>query len=208
MPVVSRSRIFQDAREYIKTASPGLLAAVYALALPFIHWDERLCVDNVYSQPSSSNLWRIAFRCLQRELQFPKLSTVQICLLLLNQPAPDNTSAENFSVWSLASSGVAVAQALGLHLDPSRWKLPSWEIRLRRRLWWSILVEHSWRALIHGRFSLISHENWNVFPLRPEDFTVDTMSIPENALTAQPSEFFIQLCTLTLIADDVFRLFL
>ena len=199
--------MFENVPAFIEKAAPGLLASIYALALPFTPWDDRLCVDNVYSKPAASDLWSIAYRCLLREMQFPKLSTIQTCILLLNQPVADNASADTPAIWSLASSTLAVAQSLGLHIDPTNWSLPNWEIRLRRRLWWMVMVEHSWRALSHGRFSFISPDHWNVSPLNENDFLIEMDTIPEAALSVESPWFTQQMCALTMISEDVLRTF-
>lgn len=192
---------------FIDSASTGLLAGVYALALPFTAWDGALCVNQVYSKPSSQDLWRICYRCLQREMHFPQLSTIQISLLLLNQPPLDVASYDTPALWSLASSTLAQAQALGIHVDPTKWKLPPWEIRLRRRLWWSVVVEHVWRAVTQGRQPLLVRENWNVAPLSSRDFRIDPEVRDEKSGDDKSYEYFLQLCTLTIIANDVCRSF-
>ncbi|KND86653.1 Transcriptional activator protein DAL81 [Tolypocladium ophioglossoides CBS 100239] len=173
LPILSRSLVLQDEEGFVKTASPGLLAAIYALALPFTAWDERLCMNNAYSKPSSDELWRISYTSLQKEQHFPQLSTVQIFLLLLNHSPFDPVAVESPFAWSLASSMVAISQSLGLHMDPTDWKIPPGEIRLRRRLWWAVVVEHSWRAITHGRSSMLCIDDWNVTPLTPDDFAID-----------------------------------
>lgn len=207
LPIISRSRTLRDVHGFIRSASAGLLAGIYALALPFTAWDETLCVAQVYSKPSSRELWRICYRCLQREMHFPQLSTIQMSLLLLNQPSLDVASYDTPAAWSLASSTLAQAQALGIHMDPAKWKLPPWEIRLRRRLWWSVVVEHVWRALTQGRQSLLMPNSWNVSPLTTRDFRIDPELRDDKSRDSKSYEYFLQLCTVTLIADDVCRSF-
>lgn len=111
-------------------------------------------------------------------------------------------------MWSLASSMLAVSQSLGLNIDPTRWKLPAWEVRLRRRLWWAVVVEHRWRAVTHGRSSTLSDDDWDVSPLSAEDFTVDTAAEHSNEWTAQSPDYFIHLCSLTDIVSEICRRFL
>ena len=192
----------------MKKASVGLLAAIYALSLRFTAWDDILCVDNGYTKPSSEDLWRISYACVQREMHFPRLSTIQTSLLLLNFDPFDPASAENPSAWALASSTLAIAQSLGLNIDPIGWDLPIWEIRLRRRLWWCVLVEHSWRSVTHGRQSILSYDSWNVTPLTLADFEVNLD--PEAGLGVDDGcpDYFMHLCSLTLIANDLCRTFL
>ncbi|KAI2719901.1 transcriptional regulator family: Fungal Specific TF [Penicillium roqueforti] len=207
LPVLSRSFVFRDIKFFVKNASVGLLAAIYALSLQFTAWDDVLCVDNGYTKPSSEDLWRIAYACVQKEMHFPRLSTIQTSLLLLNFDPFDPASAENPSAWALASSTLAIAQSLGLNIDPIGWDLPTWEIRLRRRLWWCVLVEHSWRAVTHGRQSILSYDSWNVTPLTLADFEVNLN--PEAGLEVDDGcpDYFMHLSSLTLIANDLCRTF-
>ncbi|KAF4840040.1 Transcriptional activator protein DAL81 [Colletotrichum siamense] len=206
LPILSRSLVLPDVERFVAEASTGLLAGIYMLALPFTPWDEALCMNNAYTKPSVDGLWQISYICLQRELHFPRLSTVQIFLLLLNQVSFDSVSVENPSAWSMAASLLGMAQSLGLNADPRGWNLPPWEIRLRRRLWWSVYVEHTWRSVTHGRSSMIRHDDWDVSPLTVDDFAVDPTT-PTMPGGSQPPDYIIQLCSLTRIADEICRLF-
>ncbi|KAJ6445271.1 fungal specific transcription factor domain-containingprotein [Purpureocillium lavendulum] len=204
LPIISRSQVKDDIPRFVRSASPGLLAGLYALALPFTPWDERLCMNNAYSKPSSDGLWQIAYTCLQKQVHSPHLSTVQIALLLLNHTPFDPVAVESPFAWSLAASMTAIAQELGLHMDPSDWKLPMSEIRLRRRLWWAVVVEHSWRAITHGRPSMLHDEEWNVTPLSIDDFATDDAS---SGVIVEQADHFMRLCTLTQIANGICRQF-
>ncbi|KAM0443262.1 hypothetical protein ACHAQK_003625 [Fusarium lateritium] len=189
-------------------ASTGLLAGIYALALPFTPWDEKLCLDSAYSKPDVNDLWQISYICLQKELHFPRLSTIQTYLLLLNHTPFDAVCVENPFVWSLAASMLAMAQSLGLNVDPTGWKLPAWEVRLRRRLWWAVYVEYTWRSVTHGRASMISDDDWDVSSLKPEDFVVDlSVDVPEH-VKDQSFDYFVRFCSLTEITSQVCRKFL
>lgn len=208
LPILSRSQVLRDVPAFVATAPPGLLAGVYALALPFTPWDDALCLDSAYAKPDAEELWRVAAVAHAREAPFPSLSTVQTALLLLNRAAADAVSVENPAAWSAAASVLAVAQELGLNVDPSGWDgLPGWEVRLRRRLWWAVFVEHTWRAITHGRASMVSHDDWDVAPLGAGDFVVDpgVVSVSEGC---QGHEYFVHLCSLTRIADEICRKFL
>ncbi|KAM0206384.1 hypothetical protein ACHAQI_008300 [Fusarium lateritium] len=208
LPIISRSLVFQDLDAFVAEASTGLLAGIYALALPFTPWDEKLCLDSAYSKPDINDLWQESYTCLQKELHFPRLSTIQIYLLLLNHTPFDAVCVENPFVWSLAASMLAMAQSLGLNIDPTGWKLPVWEVRLRRRLWWAVYVEYTWRSVTHGRASMISDDDWDVTPLKPEDFVVDlSIDVPEH-VQDQSFDYFIHFCSLTEIASQVCRKFL
>ncbi|KAM0280962.1 hypothetical protein ACHAPQ_010364 [Fusarium lateritium] len=187
---------------FVAEASTGLLAGIYALALPFTPWDEKLCLDSAYSKPDVNDLWQISYICLQKELHFPRLSTIQTYLLLLNHTPFDAVCVENPFVWSLAASMLAMAQSLGLNVDPTGWKLPAWEVRLRRRLWWAVYVEYTWRSVTHGRASMISDDDWDVSSLKPEDFVVDlSVDVPEH-VKDQSFDYFVRFCSLTEITSQ------
>ncbi|CAG9946115.1 unnamed protein product [Clonostachys rosea f. rosea IK726] len=202
LPVLSRSCILQNESAFVETAPVGLLAAIYALALPFISFDEQFCLNNAYTKPSSDTLWQIAYANLQKELHFPKLATLQLCILLINHYPFDPVSVDTPFVWSMACSMLGIAQTLGLNVDPSAWNLPRWEIRLRRRLWWCVFVDHTWRSVTHGRALMISDDDWNVTHLDSSDFEMDLDSD-----VGRSPEYFFQLCRLTEIARRVVRQF-
>lgn len=191
----------RDEEAFIKSTSPGVLAGMFALAMPFTSWDEQLCLDSAYSKPDPSKLWQISCSCLQKELHFPGLSTVQMSLLLLNTTTFDPVTVETPFAWSLACSVLALAQSLGLHIEPSRWKIPEEEKRLRRRLWWTVVVEHSWRAVAHGRSTMLRDDDCNVAPTSHGDF-----SGGDNHYKA--ADYFMNFCALTNIVSDICRKFL
>ncbi|RGP69557.1 hypothetical protein FSPOR_4661 [Fusarium sporotrichioides] len=207
LPILCRSQVFSDLDAFVSTASTGLLAGIYALALPFTSWDEKLCLDSAYSKPDIRQLWQVSYTSLQRELHFPRLSTIQIYILLLNHTPFDAVCVENPFVWSLASSMLAMAQSLGLNADPKGWKLPDWEIRLRRRLWWAVYIEYTWRAVTHGRCSMISDDDRNVAPLTEEDFLFDSIADVPHYAQCLSYDYFAQLCSLTEMTSHIYRQF-
>lgn len=182
----------------------GLRAAVYALAAPYYFLDDYLSVDKGYQQPSTEQLWGIAHRSLLRYSRKSHLGLVQLSLLLLHRPPQNYAIADGPSSWALACSVLAAAESLGLNLDPSDWKLPAHEIRLRKRLWWLVHVEHTWRALVLGRPSHISASNWDVSELTTDDFDLNDIADQEarSCLRAQ-SPYFIALCSLSTICSEV-----
>ncbi|KAL6247635.1 Fungal specific transcription factor [Rhinocladiella similis] len=184
--------------------STGLRAAVYALAAPYYFLDDYLSVDRGYQQPSTEELWGIAHRGLQRDSRKSHLGLVQLGLLFLHRPPQNYAVADIPSSWALACSVLAAAESLGLNLDPSDWKLPSHEVRLRKRLWWLVHVEHTWRALVLGRPSHINASNWDVSELTADDFDLDDIADPEarSCVEAQ-SPYFMALCSLSTIASQI-----
>ncbi|RSL74400.1 hypothetical protein CEP53_000253 [Fusarium sp. AF-6] len=207
LPILSRSLVLQDIETFVAEAPTGLLAGIYALASPFTAWDEKLCLSSAYSKPNIDALWKISYTCLQRELHFPRLSTIQIFILLINHMPFDTAVVESPFFWSLAASMLAMAQALGLNVDPTGWNLPPWEIRLRRRLWWAVVVEHTWRSITHGRSSMLHDDDWDVSPPTPDDFVVDSNIGPQDDTGHQDPDYFIHMCSLTGISMSVCRRF-
>ena len=180
----------------------ALVAAIYASALPFSAWDDKLCVEDVYSSPSTDVIWRIAHRCFAKEMSCARLSTVQAAILLLHRPVSSQFVADPPTSWASVTSALAVAQSLGLHMDPRDWDLPQWEIRLRRRLWWTLFVEEKWRALTYGRPSHINRDDWHVTAPTDMDFELD-FETPSQPVVNQ----LLLMASLTMIVDKIYQSF-
>ena len=177
----------------------GLRCAVYALAAPYAFLDDQLSVSRGYREGSTDELWAIAHRSFQRAHRLSHLSSLQLCLLLLQQPPQSYVAAEPPSFWSLSCTSVAIAENLGLGIDPCSWRLPRRETMLRRRLWWLTHTTHVWHAILCGRPSHIHSDDWDVTSLRPEDF--------EHGFEQKQIPICIAECELGLIAADVLREF-
>ncbi|KAH8703573.1 fungal-specific transcription factor domain-containing protein [Talaromyces proteolyticus] len=186
----------------------GIMAATYALAIHFDFLDDRLCVDAAYMQPETNKLWGIAYRSLQRLFQKPRLWLVQLCLLLLQRPPENFAVGDSPGLWALSCSGLAAAESLGLNLDPSNWRLPRWEIQLRKRLWWIIYIDHTWRALVLGRPSHVHAEGWFVRMVELNDLEVNEYKDVEVQYRIRSrSSYFLAMCDLGLIANDILDTF-
>lgn len=182
----------------------GVRSAVFALAAPFTFLDDELSVMKAYWQVPTEDLWAIAHRSFQRASRLAHLSLLQLCLLLIQMPPQNFAVAEPPSFWSLSCSALAIAECLGLNIDPSGWRLPRKEKMLRRRLWWLMHMSHTWQALVCGRPSHINASNWDVSELTPDDFEGqehDDDQVRESILRQVP--ICIAQCQLGLIAADV-----
>lgn len=144
----------------------SLRGVIYGLACPFWDRDETLKSLPALDQ---GELFEYAHAALNRELDSPKLSTLQSCLLVLHENPPLTGTTESPRNWTLACQATSCAQCLGLHADPSLWSIPDWEKRLRKRLWWATFVTDKWASLGHGNSSHISHESFNTGDLTLED---------------------------------------
>jgi hypothetical protein len=105
--------------------------------------------------------------------------------------------SNNFETWSAIGAVVAAAQNLGLHDDPTDWRLLPWEKRLRKRLWWQIYCMEKFTAHGLGRSSVIPEDSYNVPLLSAEDH--EEPGVGQHA---------VQMSTLAVIVSDILsRLF-
>lgn len=208
-PVLSLSDVQRPLDSDCHLSIPiGIRSSVYALAAPFTFLDDELSVMKAYWQVPTEDLWAIAHRSFQRASRLAHLSLLQLCLLLLQMPPHNFAVAEPPSFWALSCSALAIAESLGLNLDPSSWRLPRSEVMLRRRLWWFTHKGHTWLALVCGRPSHINDSNWDVSPLTAADFEGpehDDVDIRESILRQVP--ICIAQCELGLIAADILKEF-
>ncbi|PHH74052.1 hypothetical protein CDD80_3334 [Ophiocordyceps camponoti-rufipedis] len=160
-PILQRDIFVQQYRQGShRDLSAPLLAAVYILAINWWEQCERLVG---LPRPDIRELERLVRSTLQDAMDRPRLSTIQAGLLLSQRPEGDQ--------WAPTAQLVAVGQELGLHLDCSGWRIPSWEKGLRRRLAWALYMQDKWGALVHGRPSHILAANWAVRPVSAQDFS-------------------------------------
>ncbi|KIW03589.1 uncharacterized protein PV09_05343 [Verruconis gallopava] len=208
-PVLSLSDFSTMPFHELSTARPiGIQAAVCALALPFSFLDDELSILKGYDQSSADDLWAIAYRSYQRATCFSHLSSLQLCLLLLQAPPPNFAVAEPLSTWALTCSALSIAENMGLNHDPSDWRLPREEVILRRRLWWFTYMQHVWHAIVVARPSHIHEDNWDVGGLVASDFEVDGISDPEiRSRVERNVPMCIAQCELSIIASDVLNEF-
>jgi hypothetical protein len=154
--VVSKTR-FLDCYHTDKLKIPASLrGAIYGLGSMF--WQnepgkERLVFD-------LHDLFEEAHSSLQREFHAPNLWKLQACLLLLYERPADNATIETPRTWIQSAHTVACAQMIGLHRDPTNWKIASWEKRLRRKLWWFTYNADIWSSVCHGNPPLIYRQSF------------------------------------------------
>ncbi|KAF2191320.1 hypothetical protein K469DRAFT_558142 [Zopfia rhizophila CBS 207.26] len=162
-PILHKKVFLEKYQRNHREFSPPLLAAVYILALNWWSYSSELAL---LPKPDVLRLEKLAFKTINDIIHRPKLSTIQAGLLLLQRPEGDS--------WALTTQLVGLGQDLGLHLDCSNWRIPSWEQGLRKRLAWALFMQDKWGALVHGRPSHITTTDWAVKSLLENDF-------PENA---------------------------
>ncbi|OAL00678.1 hypothetical protein IQ06DRAFT_182280, partial [Phaeosphaeriaceae sp. SRC1lsM3a] len=162
-PILHKKVYLEKYERTHREFSPPLLAAVYLLALNWWSYSNELAL---LPKPDVLRLEKLALRTLANIVHRPKLSTIQAGLLLLQRPEGDS--------WALTAQLVGIGEELGLNLDCTHWRIPSWERGLRKRLAWALFMQDKWGSLVHGRPSHIAPSDWEVQSLEEEDF-------PENA---------------------------
>ncbi|KAB5562894.1 fungal-specific transcription factor domain protein, partial [Coniochaeta sp. 2T2.1] len=208
-PVLSLSDLARMPGQDCDLSFPGgLRAAVYALATPFTFLDDELSVSKGYIEVCADDLWAIAHRSFLRASRISHLSSLQLCLLLLQQPPQSYVAADPPAWWALSCSALGLVESLGLNIDPINWRLPRLEIMLRRRLWWFTYSAHTWHALVTSRPSHLNDENWHVTNLAADDFEGDAHGDPDiRESIMQQVPICLAECELAMIAADVLKKF-
>lgn len=207
LPIISRSQLGISAtnrlppRSALERVPLHLLAAIYASALRFVADDEHLSVWNSQTSPSTDAIWRLVYEELQEDVHQSQLSVVQATLLYLHKDPSDDgrhTLSDTPFVWSWVGKLVGLTTALGLHTECSMWAIPSWEKRLRKRIWWAVYAEDKWRSLLMGRPPYINPQEWDIEDLDPSDFRSSSADKPN-----VETNLFRNFASLTRIAESV-----
>ncbi|KAL5338160.1 fungal-specific transcription factor domain-containing protein [Aspergillus crustosus] len=197
LPLISKRTLIAESSTLFN--SPALLCVIAATASHFVAYDDVLCLQS--STPlSAQRLYQLSWRLLQDDLASPRVSTIQVLILLLHRHLPDELSLEGSMDSNIRGLLVSSTYSLGLNRDPGSWStLPLSERRLRKCLWWTAWVTEKWMAFSDGMPSQYHRDEYNVSPLEADD-----ISAMDEASTAQP---FLYLTMLTLILDDVTQSF-
>jgi hypothetical protein len=70
-------------------------------------------------------------------------------------------------IWTLTGLVVRIAQTLGVHRDGSHFKLPPFEIEMRRRLWWQVCILDARSSEDHGCDPTIVEAQFDTKMVRP-----------------------------------------
>lgn len=211
LPVISRSHLGLSPtnrlppRLLLDRCPLHLLGAIYASALPFAWDDEHLFVWHAQTSPSIDAIWRLVYEELQEDVHQSQLSVVQASLLYLHKhPSDDgrNSLSDTPFVWSWTGKLVGLTTSLGLHTECSMWAIPSWEKRLRKRIWWAVYVEDKWRSLLMGRPPYIHQREWDVEDLDATDFGPSLAGISDNG--TNPFQNFVKLTRIAESVQDAF----
>ncbi|KAF2708344.1 hypothetical protein K504DRAFT_503517 [Pleomassaria siparia CBS 279.74] len=175
----------------------SLLALVYLHGSAFWHIPHR-CIFPLIDQHA---LHPYIYSCLTFEARTPNLEVIQALLLYTQLPARFNRAPNYPGIWSTTSLLTGMAQDIGLHIDPSGWSIIPEERKLRRILWWAVLLHEKTMAHWLGRPSHIKWDDWNVEPLQLKDFADEDGRMEVECVSW--ANAFIALTNLALIFSDL-----
>ncbi|WWC66203.1 uncharacterized protein I206_100104 [Kwoniella pini CBS 10737] len=192
IPVISTNRLDNAYSEISSTASTTPHALLAGIIAHSTHYLPEL-------RSIHKELWSNALLALDDEFRQPRLSTLQLALLqMYGRPVE---IAENAGQLTIASGrAIGAAFLLGLHIDPTNWSLPLWERKLRKRIWWALVIQDKWRALLYGRPSFLHKGSYNVPLLSVEDGDFGEDATTSDKVSMQT---FIAISRLTLLIDDI-----
>lgn len=99
-------------------------------------------------------------------LEFVELILLHTHFLLVNKDRCED-------LWAHRGELMSIACAVGLHRDPSMWKIPKEEAERRRWAWWNILLTDRWSAFLLGRPLGISNHHFDTCMPGPLDPSID-----------------------------------
>lgn len=146
-----------------------LLAALYAITLPFTLFDESLNVDTAYDSAVYPDLFAIINAALSYYMHTPNIAIVQTLLLLSLRPSNVHTFTDAAHRWALLGTLTSHAVTIGLHQDASSWIIPAWQIAQRRRLSFLALASDRWLSCGYGKPPHIHEDNWMVTAMESSD---------------------------------------
>lgn len=200
-PILHKGAFLEKYARSHREFSPALLASVYLLASQY--WSFSSVLSDT-KRPDLTLLWHLALESFDYTIFRPKLSSVQAGLLLAQYESSDGGVVSSGSRGKVTAHLISIAHRLGLHLDPTDWDIPLWEIGLRRRLAWAVYMQDKWVALIEGRPALISDLNWTVNMCIEQDFPEAQEHDEEGSSEVQKGRtVFMEMATLTTILSDV-----
>jgi hypothetical protein len=194
-PILHKKVFLEKHSRTYRESTPIGLGAVYLLALNW--WSYSPSLSNL-PKPNAKELERLVLKSLFEVHTRPKISDLQGGLVLLQRP--------DISSWTLTGHLLAMAQNLGLHLDCSEWRVPSWERGVRKRVAWALFMQDKWGALVYGRPSNIRMDDWDVTPLELSDFPETAQDDDDEEGSAEVEkgrQTFVHMVALTQIVAEI-----
>lgn len=93
-----------------------------------------------------------------------------IPVLILRYQLSIRSTYDSRSMWTLTGIALRIGQRIGLHRDGSVLQLPPFEVEMRRRLWWQIVLIDSRTAQLSGQGTSVLTPSWDTkLPLNIND---------------------------------------
>ncbi|KAE9978131.1 hypothetical protein EG328_001668 [Venturia inaequalis] len=194
-PIIHKKVFLEKHGRTYRELTPIGLGAVYVLGA--VYWSYSQTLSSL-PKPNMVDLERLVLRMLFESHTRPKISDVQGGLVLMQRP--------DVNSWAMTGHVVSITQNLGLHIDCSDWHVPDWERGVRKRVAWAVFMQDKWGALVYGRPSHISLDNWDVLPLVDSDFPEtarDDNDEEGSAEVEKGKQTFIHMVLLTEIVADL-----
>jgi hypothetical protein len=194
-PIIHKKVFLEKYGRTYRELTPLGLAAVYLLALDWWTYSRNLAS---LPKPHVKDLEALVAKIMAGMHVRPKISDVQACLVIAQRPEGDS--------WARTGLLVSMTQTLGAHLDCSDWSIPEWEKGVRKRIAWSMFMQDKWGALIYGRPSHITRDNWEVKPLESSDFPETSQDDDDEEGSSEIEEgkqIFLAMISLTEILADI-----
>jgi hypothetical protein len=115
-------------------------------------------------------------------IQSQDILTFEAFLIYLNCQLCVRKHDDTRSVWRMTGLAVRIAQSLGLHRDGTRFNLSPFDVEIRRRLWWQVLIMDVRAADDHGSDLMAMPERYDTkLPsnLNDEDIGPESNEIPQ-----------------------------
>jgi hypothetical protein len=136
-PIVDKQTFFEMWNRDPQRIACALMCDIYGSALIF--WNSSSTLKEQH-RPDIAFVWNQAVAALHEDFMAPSLSTLPAALLdMIGRPVlsiPGNVVT--------AGKTSTLATSLGLHRDPSSWKIAPQEKIARIRLWWGVLIHDHW----------------------------------------------------------------
>lgn len=187
LPIVDKASFWRLWHQDRARISSPLLCQMYAVCIVFWRCSDAL---SSFSPPDMAFAWNTAVVALRDDLLAPCMTTVHACLLAITGRPTIGVTGNV----AKAGSMITLAHSLALHRDPSAWRIPKAEKRIRTNVWWSVVIHDYWSSIAHGTPPNIRQENYDV-PLPTLDIENDGTS---------PS--FRHLCSISEILGDILPL--
>lgn len=169
--IVSKCRFLRAYRDNKLSIPASLRGVVYGLGA--VYWKHDSDLQEIDRPFHQWELFHAAQASLERELDAPNLWKIQAALLMVHEQASGNCTFETARTWTLSAQATACAQMIGLHRDPSDWNIASWEISLRKKLWWATYVNDTWSSVCHGNPPHIYRSSYTTSDLDLNDLRFD-----------------------------------